>query len=117
MVESAEQRTGEVSPGLLQCGDLLVESLQSACGYGLPFADVSSIQDRGDVSQGEPRVLEHAHEDRPLAALSMAFGRKGDARLAARLSDLCSGDTVLDMSKASLRRSRCRMAPLRSFGR
>jgi ubiquinone/menaquinone biosynthesis C-methylase UbiE len=32
-----------------------------------------------------------------LAALSMAFGRKGDARLAVRLSGLHSGDTVVDI--------------------
>src|SRR5271166_6570267 len=31
------------------------------------------------------------------AALSMAFGRKGDARLAVRLSDMRSGDTVVDI--------------------
>jgi len=65
VVESAEQCTGKVGPGLLQCGDLLVESFQPAGGYGLPFADVSSIQHRGDISQGQPRVLEHAHEDQP----------------------------------------------------
>ncbi len=32
-----------------------------------------------------------------IAALSMAFGRKGDARLAVRLSGLGSGDTVVDI--------------------
>ncbi len=32
-----------------------------------------------------------------VAALSMAFGRQGDAPLAARLSGLGSGDTVVDL--------------------
>lgn len=32
-----------------------------------------------------------------VAALSMAFGRKGDARLAVRLSGMRSGDTVVDI--------------------
>ncbi len=32
-----------------------------------------------------------------VAALSMAFGRKGDAQLAVRLSDLGSGETVVDI--------------------
>ncbi len=32
-----------------------------------------------------------------IAALSMAFGRKGDARLAVRLSGMGSGDMVVDI--------------------
>ncbi|MBV8303159.1 MAG: class I SAM-dependent methyltransferase, partial [Acidimicrobiia bacterium] len=32
-----------------------------------------------------------------IAALSMVFGREGDARLAARLSGLEPGDTVVDV--------------------
>jgi ubiquinone/menaquinone biosynthesis C-methylase UbiE len=53
----------------------------------------------------EPHSPPNHHADYPgfagvaglIAALSMAFGRKGDARLAARLSGLCSGDTVVDI--------------------
>jgi len=32
-----------------------------------------------------------------VAALSMAFGRKGDAEVAVRLSGMCSGDSVVDV--------------------
>lgn len=85
-------------------------------GDGLPFADAPSLQDAGDVVEGEPGVLEHAYEDEPsgrrdnhagypgfagvgglVAALGMAFGRNGDARLAVQLSGLGSGDAVVDV--------------------
>jgi len=53
----------------------------------------------------EPPSSPNHHADHPgfagvtglLAALSMAFGRKSDARLAVRLSDLRAGDTVVDI--------------------
>ena len=53
----------------------------------------------------EPHTSPNHHADYPgfaglaglFAALSMAFGRKGDARLAVRLSGLGSGDTVMDI--------------------
>ena len=53
----------------------------------------------------EPHSPPNHHADYPgfagvpglVAALSMAFGRKGDARLAVDLSDLCSSDTVVDI--------------------
>src|SRR5271166_5681318 len=53
----------------------------------------------------EPHAPPNHHADHPgfagvtrlLAALSMAFGRKGDARLAVRLSGLHSGDAVVDI--------------------
>ena len=47
----------------MQSGDLLVESLESSPGDGLPFADVRSVEDSGDVFQGKPGILEHAYED------------------------------------------------------
>lgn len=62
MVVATQQRTREVRTGLHQLGYLLVENLESLPGYDLPFADVGSAEDAGDVDQREPCVLEHAYE-------------------------------------------------------
>jgi hypothetical protein len=65
MVVAAEQRTSEIFPGLMQCGDLVVEGSESTSGNGLPFASIRGVKDSGDISQGEPCILEHADEYEP----------------------------------------------------
>ncbi len=65
MVKTTEQRTGKVRLGLKQGGDFPVQSLKSSGGDGLPFADVRSVEDSCDISEGEPRVLKHSYEHEP----------------------------------------------------
>jgi hypothetical protein len=48
-VVPAEQRTGKVFTGLMQFGDLLIESFESLPGDGLPFADARSFEDSRNV--------------------------------------------------------------------
>lgn len=78
VVEPAQQRTGEVRAGLVQCGDLLVKRLESLRDNGFPFIDVRGVEDAGDFNEGEARVSEHAYEYKP------SEGRDSEAPLTGR---------------------------------
>ena len=69
MIEPAPQRRGKDIPGVLQLGDLLVETLESPSSNGLPLADRGCSQDPVDLIQGQAGVLQQADEHEPAEGL------------------------------------------------
>ena len=65
MVVAAEQRTREILPCPVQARDLLVEDLETAGSYGLPFIDIGGFHDALDVVESKTRILQHANEYQP----------------------------------------------------
>ena len=49
VVIPAKQCAGKVVTGLLQCGDLVVQSFESLPGDGLPLGNARCFEDSGDV--------------------------------------------------------------------
>src|SRR5690242_7363539 len=69
MVVPAEQRPGQIAPGLLEAFELGIEHLETPVRDELPLGGAGGAEDPVDVVEREPRVLQHADEHQPAQRL------------------------------------------------
>jgi hypothetical protein len=107
MIEATQQCGGKKLPGVLQLGNLFVESVEAPSSNRVPLGDGRCMQDPVDLIQNEAGVLQQADEDKPaeglcsIAALSrLSFVRgKQTASLVVTdggRSDLCPVGDLAD---------------------